>query len=64
MAMLRLALGGFVYLVGALVLSALHVLDWSYPLPLLGISVVGLAGGLLMGLHEDPPPWRRRHSAP
>ena len=61
--MMRLAFGCVVYLTGTIVLSAFDVLDWSYPLPLLAICVVGAAGGFLMGLHEDPPPWRRRGAA-
>ena len=61
--MVRFALGCFVYLIGALALSALQVTDWSFPLPILAIAPVALAGGLLMGLDQNPPPWRRRHSA-
>ena len=57
--MVRLVLGCVVYLSGAFVLGAMHVVDWPFLLPILAIAPIALLGGLLMGLHEDPPPWRR-----
>ena len=61
--MVRFVLGCLVYLIGAVVLGGFEATSWSFPLPILAIGTVGILGGLLMGLHEEPPPWRRRHTA-
>jgi hypothetical protein len=60
--MLRLVLGFTLMFAGFVMLGRLGVLDWGFPWTMLGMAPVVLAGGLLMGLHEEPPPWRRRRA--
>jgi hypothetical protein len=61
--MLRLVLGFVVTVAGLVMLGRAGVLDWGFPLTMLGMAPLALVGGLLMGLHEEPPPWRRRNGA-
>ncbi len=57
--MLRVVAGAFVLVAGGLLLGALGGADWPRLLLLLALVPIGLGGGLLMGLNENPPPWRR-----
>ena len=60
--MLRLLVGFSVMFAGLVVLGRLGAWALGFPLTMLALGPVVLAGGLLMGLHEEPPPWRRRHT--
>ena len=57
-------IGGFVAMfVALLMLARAGVFEWGFPLTMFAMAPAILVGGLLMGLHEEPPPWRRRHGA-
>jgi hypothetical protein len=61
--MTRLAVGCALALVGLGTLMALGAREWQFPLFMVAAAPVVLVSGLVMGLHEEPPPWRRRHRA-
>jgi hypothetical protein len=61
--MVRVVLGAMVLVVGSLLLGAIGAAEWPRMLLLLATVPVVLGGGLLMGLDQNPPPWRRRGTA-
>ena len=61
--MVRAVFGFIVTLAGFVMLDRVGVLYSGFPYAMIGMAPVVLAGGLLMGLHEEPPPWRRRGAA-
>ncbi len=60
MVWVRFTLGVLVLLAGVVVLGLLDAREWQFPLFLLALAPFLLTGGLLMGLDQEPPPWRRR----
>ena len=61
--MVRLICGMTFGVTGLVMLGRLGALDWGFPWTMLAMAPVLFPAGLLMGLHEEPPPWRRRHRA-
>ncbi len=57
---LRMILGVLVLILGAVILAALDAREWQFPLLMVGLGPVIIVSGLLLGLNEEPPPWRRR----
>ncbi len=64
MVMARLLFGMAFGVAGLGVLDGLGALGWGFPWTMLAMAPVLLPAGLIMGLHEEPPPWRRRRVAP
>lgn len=61
--MVRLVLGFTLGVAGVVMLGRAGVLDWGFPWTMLGMAPVLAAAGFIMGLHQEPPPWRRRTAA-
>ncbi len=60
--MARLLLGFVAMEAGLLLLGRAGALELGVPWTGLAMAPVLLAGGLLMGLHLEPPPWRRHRA--
>ena len=56
---MRFVFGCVAILVSGATRATLGAATWSFPLPMLVSAPFILVSGLIMGLHHDPPPWRR-----